>query len=274
MVGRGVRRDRRGWPVIFGRRNRKAAEAPVEVLDGDETTRDAEVSQADLDEDAAEIEGASSTVDDGTDEPLDDQFDDEDADDPDAGEGVRADGPFDHSEVDLDADDVERLTLGPLVVTPVPGMNLQLHGDEQTQQIYAALAMYEDSGLELALFASPRSGGLAKELLEDTIEEAEQAGGSAEVAEGPFGPEVRRVLPVEGPEGEQLFHVSRIWLVEGPRWLLRGTLMGQAGMSEGEEPPADVFVEFFRNVVVNRDDEPRVPGELITLSLPDAPAES
>lgn len=183
----------------------------------------------------------------------------------------RADGPFDHDEVDLDADKVERMGFGPLIVTPFEGLNIQLHGDQESGAIYAMLAMYENSGLELALFAAPTSGGLAQELREDTIEEAEQAGGSAETAEGPFGPEVRRVLPLEGPEGEQLFHVSRIWMVEGPRWLLRGTLMGPAGMTEGEAPPADVFVEFFRNVVVQRDDAPRVPGELITLALPDAP---
>lgn len=183
---------------------------------------------------------------------------------------VRADGPFDHLEVDFEGDDVERLTFGPLIVTPFEGLNVQLHGDQDTGTIYAMLAMYEASGLELALFAAPTSGGLAAELLEDTIEEAEQSGGSAETAEGPFGREVRRVLPLEGPEGEQLFHVSRIWLVEGPRWLLRGTLMGPAGMTEGENAPADVFVEFFRNIVVQRDDAPRVPGELITLALPDA----
>ena len=132
----------------------------------------------------------------------------------------------------------------------------------------ALLAAYGESGLELALFAAPRTDGLAEELREETIEEATGAGGHAEIADGPFGPEVRRVLPMEGPEGEQLFHVSRIWLVEGPRWLLRGTLMGRAGMVEGEAEPADVFVEFFRNVVVKRDDAPRVPGELIHLALP------
>lgn len=209
---------------------------------------------------------------------LEDDLDAEQEEEPDAEDDAvpvasdhRADGPFDHDEVDLDADDVERLTFGPLIVTPFEGLNVQLHGDQESGTIYAMLAMYENSGLELALFAAPTSGGLAQELREDTIEEAEQAGGSAETADGPFGPEVRRVLPLEGPEGEQLFHVSRIWMVEGPRWLLRGTLMGPAGMTEGEDPPADVFVEFFRNVVVQRDEAPRVPGELITLALPDAP---
>lgn len=201
---------------------------------------------------------------------LDESAEAEDAGDPD---DHRADGPFDHDEVDLTADadaGIERLTFGPLIVTPFEGLNVQLHGDQDSGTIYAMLAMYESSGLELALFAAPTSGGLAGELREDTIVEAQEAGGSAETADGPFGPEVRRVLPLEGPEGEQLFHVSRIWMVEGPRWLLRGTLMGPAGMTEGEEAPADVFVEFFRNVVVQRDDAPRVPGELITLALPDA----
>lgn len=237
--------------MIFGRKARKASD-PEDGFD-EETLDEVE------DADGAEFEGDE---DEGTDEPGPAR----------AAEDYRADGPFDHDEVDLstDADNgIERLTFGPLIVTPFEGLNVQLHGDQESGTIYAMLAMFENSGLELALFAAPTSGGLAEELREDTIEEAEQAGGNAEVAEGPFGPEIRRVLPLEGPEGEQLFHVSRIWLVEGPRWLLRGTLMGPAGMSEGEQPPADVFVEFFRNVVVHRDDAPRVPGELITLALPD-----
>lgn len=219
-------------------------------------------------------EDTDAVADDARDEGAVDEFDDADASegDPEAVDAFdpRADGPFDADEVELEGDEVARLTFGPLVVTPFEGLNVQLHGDEESGTIYAMLALYENSGLELALFAAPTSGGLAAELREDTIEEAEQAGGSAEVADGPFGPEVRRVLPLEGPEGEQLFHVSRIWLVEGPRWLLRGTLMGPAGMTDGENPPADVFVEFFRNVVVKRDDAPRVPGELITLALPEA----
>lgn len=221
-------------------------------------------------EDAVEIEETGE-------ESLDEQTtvtDDEDGSDAvaDAGD-PREDGPFDIDEVDLDADDVERIEFGPLVITPFDGLGLQLHGDPESGSVHALLAAYEESGLELALFAAPRTGGLATELREETMEEATQAGGHAEEADGPFGPEIRRVLPMEGPEGEQLFHVSRIWLVEGPRWLLRGTLMGRAGMVEGDEPPADVFIEFFRNIVVKRDEHPRVPGELIHLALPSGAAQ-
>lgn len=223
---------------------------------------------------AVAAEGSDEEFDDLEDDDVaaagDDAADDDDLDDDTWDDlGVRSDGPFDHEEVDLEADEVERVAFGPLIITPFDGLNIQLTGDETSGSIFALLALWENSALELALFAAPTSGGLAEELREDLLEEAAQGGGNAEVADGPFGPEVRRVLPLEGPEGEQLFHVSRIWLVEGPRWLLRATLMGPAAMSEGEQPPADTFVEFFRNTVVRRDDSPRVPGELITLALPE-----
>ncbi len=202
--------------------------------------------------------------------PTDD--DDEDADEGDADDvDWRADGPFDFEEVDLAADEVERLDLGSLVLTPWEGMGLQLQVNEATQQVIAALAFWEQSGLELALLAAPTNGGLADELREDLTEEAEQAGGSSSTAKGPFGPELRRVLPVEGPSGEQMFQVSRTWFAEGPRWLLRGTLLGEAGLTEDDDGAAEPFVEFFRNVVVRRGESPMVPGEVIAMTMPTVP---
>lgn len=234
--------------MIFGRKARAAEEAE---LDQDEALTDEQLADTELDADDADDEATAEA------EAVD----------------PRADGPFDYEEVALDADDVQRITFGPLIITPFEGLGLQLHGNPETGLVQAVLATYEESGLELALFAAPRSGDLADELREEIIEEAAQGGGHAQEASGPFGPEVRRVMPIDGPEGEQLFHVSRVWLVGGPRWLLRGTLMGQAAMVEGEEAPADVFVEFFRNVVVRRDEEPRVPGELIQLAFPEGGAQ-
>lgn len=239
--------------MIFGRKARAAEEAELE--------RDEAI------EDEADLEDAADT------DPDDiDEADDTDEEAAEAAVDPREDGPFDFEEVALDADEVQRITFGPVIITPFEGLGLQLHGNPETGMIQALLATYEESGLELALFAAPRSGSLADELREEIVEEATQGGGHAEEADGPFGPEVRRVMPIDGPEGEQLFHVSRVWLVDGPRWLLRGTLMGQAAMVEGEEAPADVFVEFFRNVVIRRDEAPRVPGELIQLALPEGEA--
>lgn len=180
----------------------------------------------------------------------------------------RADGPFDIDEVDLAADDVTRIDLGTLVVTPWQGLNLQLQVNEATRQVRSLTGVWQKSGIEVALFAAPASAGLADDFRDDAVEEAEGGGGTAELADGPFGTEVRRVVPQSGPNGEQLFHVSRIWFAEGPRWLLRGTLLGEAALEAGDGGKARPFVEFFRNLVVRRGTKPMVPGDLITMELP------
>ncbi|MDQ7991511.1 MAG: DUF3710 domain-containing protein [Propionicimonas sp.] len=208
----------------------------------------------------AESEDAADNVDEDEDE-------DEDEDDREPVD-YRADGPFDIEEVDLGGDDVTRIDLGTLIVTPWQGLNLQLQVNEATKQVRAITGIWHKSGIEVALFAAPASGGLADDLREDIVEEAERTGGSAELAEGVFGTEVRRVMPQAGPNGEQLFHVSRIWFAEGPRWLLRGTLLGEAALDAGNEAKAGPFLEFFRNLVVRRGSRPMVPGELITMELP------
>lgn len=265
--------------MIFGRK-RKAESVdepeqeltePTDELDAADKPVDdeapAEPDDVASDDEASDEEASDDDEAEDGDDELDDEADDEDAEDVD----WRADGPFDYDEVDLTADEVERLDLGALILTPWQGMGLQLQVQEGTDQVVAALAFWEQSGLELALLAAPTNGGLADELREDLTEEAEQAGGSSSTADGPFGPELRRVLPAEGPSGEQLFQVSRTWFAEGPRWLLRGTLLGEAGLTEDEEGAAAPFVEFFRNVVVRRGEAPRVPGEVIAMTMPTVP---
>ncbi|WP_460705234.1 DUF3710 domain-containing protein [Luteococcus sediminum] len=180
----------------------------------------------------------------------------------------REDGPFDFDEVDLDADEVDRLDFGALVMTPFDGMQLQLQVDEQTQQVQAALVMHGNSALEVAVFGAPSSSPMAGDIRREMVEVTQQQGGDVQLAEGPFGTEIRRVIPLQNEEGETMYHVSRTWFAQGPRWLLRGVLMGEAGMNEGVDGPTEVLLEFFRNIVVRRDDQPRVPGDLIPMEIP------
>ncbi|MFT4108023.1 DUF3710 domain-containing protein [Propionicimonas sp.] len=241
----------------------EGVEADPAILDSDEA--EAREEAADTPEEDAEAEEADL-------EEAEDALDEEEAE---AAEVVdwRADGPFDAEEVELGDDQVTRIDLGSLIVTPWEGLGLQLQVNEATRAVQAVTAVWRNSGLEVALFAAPASGGLADELREDVVEEAEQGGGTATLADGPFGAEVRRVLPQEGAGGEQLFHVSRIWFAEGPRWLLRGTLLGEAAIGDAEAPLVSPFVEFFRNLVVRRGGKPMVPGELIPMTLPESPGE-
>ena len=183
----------------------------------------------------------------------------------------RTDGPFDIDEVDLDADtedDPPRIDLGSMVLTGFPGAELRLQVAEETQQIVSAMLVTGDSALELGTYAAPRSGGLWAELRDEMIESATEAGGSAALVEGPFGVELRRLLPVSTPDGEQGYQPSRMWVVEGPRWLLRGIVYGQAALEDGVESPVAELLTAFRHVVVRRGDEPMAPGELLPLHLP------
>jgi hypothetical protein len=272
----GRRNDNRGEPVIFGRKQKPVDSEPVDAEEGLEIVGDdAGGREVEFDETVGDDEDIELSEDEG-------EFDDADQDEEELArdeadtDGVdwRADGPFDSEEVELGADGVTRIDLGALVVTPWDGLGLQLQVNESTRAVQAVTAVWKNSGLEVALFAAPASGGLADELREDAVEEAEQGGGTASLADGPFGTEVRRVLPQEGPGGEQLFHVSRIWFAEGPRWLLRGTLLGEAAIGDADAPLVAPFAEFFRNLVVRRGAKPMVPGELIPMTLPEAAQEA
>jgi hypothetical protein len=257
--------------VIFGRKRKSATTDPIDTEE-----ESLEIVGDDAGEHDVDVDAEADTL--GEDDEVDDEAALEVAEEAvadDTGEDVdwRADGPFDSEEVDLTDDGVARIDLGALIVTPWEGLGLQLQVNEADRQVQAVTGVWKNSGLEVTLFAAPASGGLAEELREDAVDEAEQAGGTATLADGPFGSEVRRVLPQEGPGGEQMFHVSRIWFAEGPRWLLRGTLLGEAAVGEADAPVVAPFVELFRNLVVNRGDKPRVPGELIPMTLPEGAGE-
>ena len=199
----------------------------------------------------------------------------------------RTDGPFEVSELsDVDeepADDQPRIDLGSVIVAPVPGSELRLQVNEAQDIVSAMLVLpvpapvtngaqpevVGSSALELSAYAAPRSGGLWAELRDEISAAATEAGGSAELAAGPFGVELRRLLPVTTPEGEQGYQPSRMWVAEGPRWLLRGIVYGQAAVeSDDDDPAVAAVLSAFRDVVVRRGDEAMAPGDLLPMTMP------
>lgn len=187
------------------------------------------------------------------------------------GRDWRGAGPWDVTEIDLEIEPLPgraRIDLGSMIITGFGGAELRLQVSEETQQIVSAMLIKGDSALELGAYAAPRSGGLWPELREEIIEAATEAGGSAAVVEGPFGVELRRLLPVTTPDGGQGYQPSRMWVVEGPRWLLRGILYGQAALEDGLEPPVADLLTAFREVIVRRGEEAKAPGDLLPLSIP------
>jgi hypothetical protein len=199
----------------------------------------------------------------------------------------RSSGPFDVTEVDSieSTEESPKVDLGSLILTPVPGSELRLQVAEETGEIVSAMLVIEtiveppasanqktqaySSALELGAYAAPRSGGLWAELRDEISRSATEAGGTASLGEGPFGVELRRLIPVTTPDGEEGYQPSRMWVAEGPRWLLRGIVYGQAAIEEDADSPvvADVLAAF-RQAIVRRGDEAMAPGDLLPLTMP------
>lgn len=183
-------------------------------------------------------------------------------------------GPYDVSEVDADAlddaiEEQSRIDLGSIVLAAPEGTELRLQVDEASQQVVSAMMIRGDSALEVGAFAAPRSGGLWAEIRDELVQAAHEAGGSADLVPGPFGVELRRLLPVRTPDGQEGYQPSRMWVAEGPRWMLRGIIYGQAALQDGVDGPVADLLESFRNIVVRRGDEAMAPGDLLPLSLPE-----
>ena len=127
------------------------------------------------------------------------------------------------------------------------------------------------SALELGAYAASAQRRSVVELREEISAAATAQGGSASLREGPFGVELHRFIPVTTPDGEQGYQPSRMWVAEGPRWLLRGIVYGQAAVEEDLESPVVTDVlRAFRQVVVRRGEEAMAPGDLLPLSMPSA----
>jgi hypothetical protein len=181
----------------------------------------------------------------------------------------RDEGPFDINEVDLDEDDVQRLDLGALVVTPFEEMQLQLQVDEARQRVQSFLVGDGASAMEVALFAGPRRTSMLAEIREEITAATEKEGGEVTLVEGPFGVELRRQQPVTDSQGRHGIHVSRTWLVGGPGWVLRGIVFGRAALEPDDEDASIALLECFGNLVVRRGTEPAAPGSLISLTIPE-----
>jgi len=276
--------------VIFGRRKKARAADDETEAEGVESQAADEADVSDGSERPGEDPDGTATTDEASTAEADEsEADETGADGLDTAEldatEWRTNGPFEVSELtDADEDDDQpRIDLGSIIVTPVPGSELRLQVNEAQDIISAMLVLpitgpttngaepevVGSSALELSAYAAPRSGGLWAELRDEISEAATEVGGSAELAAGPFGVELRRLLPVTTPSGEQGYQPSRMWVAEGPRWLLRGIVYGQAAITDDDEDPAVAAVlEAFREVVVRRGDEAMAPGDLLPMTMP------
>ncbi len=174
---------------------------------------------------------------------------------------VRHQGPWDSTEK---SDDEGRyIDLGSLLIRGDEGFSLQLPADNDEGDIGSVVLVAEGSALELRAFAASRSGGLWEEIRADIATEVARLGGESTEADGPYGAELTVSVPAETAEGESGMQASRIIGIDGPRWMLRATLLGEAALTEDA-----ALMAALRDVIVARGAEPRIQREPLLLTIP------
>ena len=173
-------------------------------------------------------------------------------------------GPWD---ADTHVDDgVERIDLGSLRVAPREGAELRLQVDENTGELQSVMLAAEEGALELRAFAAPRNGDLWSEVRPQIAADVSKHGGTADEREGRFGTELVCQMQVVLPDGISAMQPTRIIGINGSRWLLRGTFLGQPAV---EPDSAGDWEDALASVVVHRGTHAMPSGDALPLRLPD-----
>lgn len=178
----------------------------------------------------------------------------------------RSKGPWDESEVDFN-DGVDRVNLGGLLVTGMPGVDVQVQVDQASGNVVQLTFAGFEGAVQIQPYAAPRSGGYWEVVLGEILSGINGAGGLVEVVEGPFGPELH--AQVNDESGHLV--PARFAGIDGPRWFLRAVFLGAAARPGNAAAALENVV---RALVVVRGREAMAAGAPITMRLPDAPTAS
>ncbi|WP_053383983.1 DUF3710 domain-containing protein [Leucobacter celer] len=170
-------------------------------------------------------------------------------------------GPFDASEVPAMRPYVD---LGGIKVAPREGLQLRLEVDERANRVVAVSLEYADSLLQVQAFAAPKTTGLWHGVRGELTQQMTAQGATVAEEAGAFGPEllVQSQAPADQGGGTR---VVRFIAVDGPRWMLRGVIMGKAAV---DSDARESVIDLFRELVVVRGEQPMPPSELLPLKVP------
>jgi Protein of unknown function (DUF3710) len=151
--------------------------------------------------------------------------------------------------------------LGSLLIAPEPNRELRLQVDEASGVVQSVVIAGPDGALELRAFAAPRNGDLWSEARPKIAAEVAQSGGTATEREGPWGTEL--ICQVGQRSGGA--QISRVVGINGPRWMLRCSLLGAAAARPDD---AKDWEESIRKVAVHRGAHAMPVGEGLPVVMP------
>jgi hypothetical protein len=236
---------------VFRRRNRSGGAADDAVPSSDAPEPDAPRAAASGDESPDDVTSTGAQATDA-DVPV---------------KSPRPDGPWDVEELDGSHPSHERarLDLGALRIRPEPGMQVQVQVDSGSGQASSVTVIGPDAAVQLIALSAARSVPLWPSLISAVAADATRRGGTATPGDGPWGPVLKVRLPATTSAGAAGVQPSVVMGVDGPRWMLRATLIGRAAT----DPEAmQRMLALVADTVVVRGEAPMPPGEIIPLRPP------
>jgi len=173
-------------------------------------------------------------------------------------------GPYDVDE--LPDDGVDRVDLGSLLVAPETERELRVQVDEKSGDVRAILLATDAGAVELRAFAAPRNGDLWGEIRPQIAADTARRGGTATEREGRFGTELVCEVRATRSDGAAGVQTSRVVGINGPRWLLRATFIGEPAR---EPETAAAWEDAVARVAVRRGVHAMPVGEQLPLALPE-----
>ena len=174
----------------------------------------------------------------------------------------QARGPYDITELDTPAEDLEKshLDLGAVLVPVVEGgqVTVEMTADHQPEAVYLVTPY---GRLTVAAFATPKSPGLWREVVGELVDSLKNDGAATSIEDGHWG----REIVAEVPGGSHRFIG-----VDGPRWMVR---LVASGPTETASELSQLSRAVLAESVVRRGTEPAPPREMLPLVLPPVLAE-
>ncbi len=172
-------------------------------------------------------------------------------------------GPFDVTE----AKSLENLIDFGAVKLPNVNRNLSIKVEleEDTRRLVALTLQTEGSMLQVSLFSAPKNNDVWQEVLEVLTSSLESQNAQVESVVGSFGRELLVAMQVPTEDGGSALQQIRFIGVDGPRWLLRGSITGDALNNLSEQAEIE---RIFRSIVVDRGSEAMPPRVLVPLTMP------
>ena len=164
------------------------------------------------------------------------------------------------------------LDLGPILLPNLPGLEVHLDLDPRSGNGKSVSLHLNMSIAEVQLFAAATNEDEWAPMRDAIVNGLREQGVNCRVELGAFGTEVWAVMPTVDLDGTAHVQPVRFIGIRGNRWLMRVVVSGdgaikQHATSSGEAPEVDYLIS---QLVVNRGDDPRAPGERLWLRSPEA----